>query len=422
MPPVLAAQHKAVARSASAPAAAPTRWPIERIVVEGNHHYTREQVLAVVGLKIGQIAGKAEFDAAYDRLLACGAFEKVDYRFEPGLEKQGYTATFQVTEVEPVYPLRFEELGVAGGDITAWLKEHEPLFGGSVPATAQMLDRYARQIQAFLATRQREEKVIGRVVATGPDQFAVLFRPARNSPAVAEVSFAGNQVIPTQRLQEAITRVAIGSPYNEERFRLLLDSSIRPLYDARGRIRISFPKIVAEPVKDVQGLRVGVTIDEGASYDLGAVEVDGGGAFQPAVLVKTANVKTGDMANFDDVNQGAGRVRRLFLRNGFLHAATTVERHVDDTKKVVNIVIHVQAGPQFLFGKLTIQGLDLNGEAAIRKMWTLKTGKPFDAEYPDYFLGRVREEGVFDNLKKTRAATAVDEPNHSVDVTLFFNL
>ena len=75
-------------------AAAPAdKWPIARLSVEGNHDYTAEQVLTVAGLKIGQLAGKAEFDAARDRLLACGAFENVSYKFAPDGEGKSFLAT-----------------------------------------------------------------------------------------------------------------------------------------------------------------------------------------------------------------------------------------------------------------------------------------------------------------------------------------
>jgi len=33
----------------------------------------------------------------------------------------------------------------------------------------------------------------------------------------------------------------------------------------------------------------------------------------------------------------------------------------------------------------------------------------------------VRDEGIFDNLGKTRAETNIDENSHLVDVTLFFS-
>jgi outer membrane protein assembly factor BamA len=89
--------------------------------------------------------------------------------------------------------------------------------------------------------------VIAKVVPAGgtastPGEFVILFRPARSDPAVAEIAFEGNQAIPTSALQNAIAEVAVGLPYKEEAFRQCLDSSIRPLYDARGRIRVEFTK------------------------------------------------------------------------------------------------------------------------------------------------------------------------------------
>ena len=74
-PPAKKAVSKAAPKKVTAPA--PAKWPIESLQVEGNHNYTREQVLAVAGVKVGQMAGKPEFDAARDRLVSSGAFETV---------------------------------------------------------------------------------------------------------------------------------------------------------------------------------------------------------------------------------------------------------------------------------------------------------------------------------------------------------
>jgi outer membrane translocation and assembly module TamA len=103
-----------------------------------------------------------------------------------------------------------------------------------------------------------------------------------------------------------------------------------------------------------------------------------------------------------------------------MRASIQAERHIDDKKKIVNLDLKPELGPQFLFGTLTIEGLDIHGEAAIKKMWGIKEGKPFDADYPDYFLAQIREQGLFDDLGKTRSASKVDEQTHLVDVTLNF--
>jgi outer membrane protein insertion porin family len=405
----------------AAPAPAATEWPIESLAVEGNRHFKTDRILRVAGLKLGQMAGKNEFEAARDRLIATGMFETVGYRFAPGPGGKGYAASFQVLEVEPFYPVRFEDLGVADKEIIAWLDAKEPLFAAEMPGTAAVLDRCAKQITALLASRGKDEKVAGRVVATGPDRFALLFRPARPAPVVAQVSFTGNQAVPARALGEAISGVAIGATYTEERFRVLLENAVRPLYDARGRIRAAFPKITAVPSENVQGLNVAVQVDEGPTYDLAGVKVEGAAGLKPDELLRAAKIKTGELANFDQVNEGVERVRQLLRQNGYLHPKTAVERRIDDKKHVVEVVLKVEEGERYTFGKLEIRGLDLDGEAVIRKMWALQPGKPFRGGYPEYFLNRVREDGVFDNLNKTRADTRIDEQARVVDVTLYFN-
>jgi hypothetical protein len=71
-------------------------------------------------------------------------------------------------------------------------------------------------------------------------------------------------------------------------------------------------------------------------------------------------------------------------------------------------------------GKLTVVGLDLNGEAEIRRIWALKEGKPFNSEYPASFLGTIKEMGLFDNLGRTGSEIKKEERAHTADVTLTF--
>jgi outer membrane protein insertion porin family len=409
----------AMPAGAQSRAAKAERWPIESLTVEGNHNYTREQILAVAGLKIGQLAGKQEFDAARDRLVASGVFETVGYKFEPGAGHRGYAATFQVVEAAPFYTVRFESLGVPDKELAAYLKGKDPLFGPRLPATRRVIERYTQWIQEYVTARHGP-KILSRVVPLTGEQLAIVFRPARAEPAVAEVSFTGNQVLPSSMLQAAISDVAVGTPYSEDRFRQFLDNSIRPLYDARGRIRVSFPKIVVEKAKDVEGLAVTVTVNEGVTYDVGKVRLEPVPGFRTEDLLKAGKFKSGGLADFNEINQGVGRIKDLLKHQGYLRSDVQIVRQIDDATKTVDLLLRVDKGPQYLFRTLQVEGLDLNGEAAIRQMWTMKEGRPYSPTYADYFLGQVREEGIFDNLGDTRAEAKIDDQAHRVDVTLYF--
>src|SRR5262245_21126369 len=174
------AQKKAVSRTP-----APQNWPIESIQIEGLKNYSPQQVIAATGLKMGQLAGKDDFEAARDRLQSTGVFETVGYRFAPAAGSTGYAATFEVQEVEPVYPVRFEGLNTPTTEIQAWLQKKDPFFGAKIPATDAFLKRHATAIEEYLAGKGAPEKIAGKVVADSPERFAIVFRPAAGGPKVA---------------------------------------------------------------------------------------------------------------------------------------------------------------------------------------------------------------------------------------------
>lgn len=411
-------QKKAARKTAPA---ARSEWPIASIAVEGNRQYSKDAIVAATGLRVGQLAGKKEFDEAYARLVGTGVFETVDYRFAPSADGKGYAASFRVVEVEPVYPVRFEGLNAPPGELQAFLKKKDPFFGERIPATAPILERHSRAIEEYLAGKNRAQKIAGKVVSDRPNEFAIVFRPAAAAPAVAQVKFEGNQVVPTHVLLNTFSGVAYGTPYTEAGFRQLLHTSVRPIYEARGRLQVSFPKVTTEPAKDVKGVVATVVIQEGPTYDLGEVRTAGNAAIPEKELLSAGKFKTGELANFEEITAGLDRIRKRYRGEGYMRVDTRVERQLNEKAKTVDLTVHVEEGPRFLFGKLIVEGLDIHGEAAVRKLWAMKEGKAFDADYPDYFLKRVQEDNIFDNLSKTRASVKVDEESRLVDVTLSFH-
>jgi outer membrane protein insertion porin family len=407
------------AAATTAPAAG-AAWLVETLKVEGIRNYTADQILAVAGIHAGDTAGKIEFEAARERLLATGVFSTAGYHFAAAKDGKGYDASFEVSEIEQMYPARFEHLPASDAELRAWLKQKDPLFAPKIPATKPELDRYAQWIAEFLAKRDYHEPVAGRVISESPSQLVIEFLPAKGLPVVARAIFTNTGPVPAGVVQTAMYGVAIGIPYGEPQYRLLLDTTIRPLYEARGMIRVSFPKIEIEPAKDVDGLVVTTQVDQGPVYKLSKVGFRGA-ASSGAELDKLANLKAEQPVNFDEVKAAQQRIEQRLRREGYLHVTLEVKRDVHDTEHTVDLMFQITPGPQFTQGKLDIVGLDLVSEPVIRKMWGLQPGKPFNVDYPDHFLERVKGDGLFDNLKTTRAETKVNADEHTVDVTLYFN-
>jgi len=395
-------------------------YPLERLQVEGNQHYTAAQIVAASGLKIGQAVSKTDFDAARERLVASGVFENVGCSFAPAKDGKGYDGAIEVSEVQAFLPIHFEDLPVADDQLAVFLKQKDPFYGPKIASTKQILERYTTWVNEYLAGHDFHDKVNARVVSENPPDLEILVRPVTPRPSVAQVKFTNTGDIPAQQLVRAFYSIAVGSIYTERQFRLLLDNNVRPLYEARGCLAVKFPKITTTPATDVKGLVVMVEVDQGPVYKIGKIEYTGA-SIPRAQLLKLTKLTEGDPVNMEVVKTSQAAMERALRRLGYLQTRSEVKRTMQEATKTVDFTFAIESGPQYTMGELSIVGLDIETEPPIRKMWGLLEGKPFNIDYPQRFLDRIKEDGVFENLKNTRFENKVDDAKLKVDVTLYFN-
>ena len=265
-------------------------------------------------------------------------------------------------------------------------------------------------------------EVIGRLSYDQPGQPTVLFRPAGDRPRISQIQFTGNETLPPTQLFNTFSGVAVGKEYSEETVRRLLDLNIRPLYEARGRLRVAFSNIAAEPSKetDVVGVAVNITVNEGPEFKLGHVRYTGAASRLAKELDDVAKWRKDQTINFDEVKTEVDRIRRQFTGRGYLHAQARADRTVNDKDQTVDLVVDVTAGEIYNYGKLEIRGLDIYTEPVVRKMWGDREGKPFDAGAPDAILQSIKDQLVFDSLGDTASEVKVNEAAKTVDVILTF--
>jgi outer membrane protein insertion porin family len=252
----------------------------------------------------------------------------------------------------------------------------------------------------------------------GAENLTVVFRPG-TLPSVAEITFKGNKAIPTTRLQEAVTGAGIGAVFTENRFRQILEASVRPVYEALGYLDVQFPTFDVTPAKNVDGIAVTVQVNEGEVYKLASVDFKGElEEVNTKELMKVGGFETDTVANFDKIRSGVEDIRKALRRKGFIEASTSFDRKLDKEKKTVAVTVSLVPNAQFTMGNLRIEGLDIETEPHIRKMWGIKKGSPFNVEYPDHFLDEVRN--VLESLGRTRSTITPNPDRQTVDVTLQF--
>jgi outer membrane protein insertion porin family len=229
----------------------------------------------------------------------------------------------------------------------------------------------------------------------------------------------GNQAVDTGTILRAVNQVAIGVPLSDTRLKLILDGAIRPLYAAKGYAAVTFPKIETEPSTTNRGVVVKVEIKDGPVFKVGAIRFHGSGLDEEEIR-SNIPFKPGQAFNGKQVDEFRLDLVHRMKRRGLLDASVTTETQPDDSKRVVNVTYNVSAGAVYSFQKLDIEGLDINTEPVIARLWGVKPGKPFNPDYPDFFLKRVQEQGLFDNLADTRSDYTADAASHGVTVHLYF--
>jgi outer membrane protein insertion porin family len=408
-----------------APAKAPTSAPppapgfLRNVEVKGNHMYPSADLVKVIGLKLGQPVTAEDFAAANQRLTDTELFAGVKYEFGFTGKPPQYDLTFNVIEYEQVFPMRFEDLDVPEADLRKYLREHIPLYTDRIPATDVVVKRYRDVIQEFVDQTKPGVKVVGHLSPEDPKQLAVLFRPSTPAATIARVEVSGNKAIATAAILRSVNEVAVGAPYTDIRLKQILDASIKGLYETQGYVGVSFPKIEAEKAKDVKGYLVKVTIEEGPQYKFGPMTFRGGDLSSDDVK-SLLKFKVGDIFNGEQVDTFRGNLVSAMKRHGHLDANAEVERTLDEKAQAVKLIFNLAPGPLYTFQTLEIHGLDVESEPVIRKMWGEKEGKPFNPEYPDYFLKKVNDAQLFDNLGNTRSDFSPDDTSHRVTVRLYF--
>jgi len=394
-----------------------TSFPVKAVLVKGNKLVKAEQVVAAAGILPGTSVKPADMDAAMAKLLACGYFDRVSYRYEP--REQGYAIEWDVTEVTVFYPIAFEDIPAKAAEAKAILAKADPLFGDKIPATQEVLKRYEEVLNTSLNVTVPEDRIRGSLAADDKGNLVALFRPKRVQPSVYQVDFVGNQLLRSEELRPVLSAAATGVIYKESDFRDILDIKIRPLYEARGRLKVSFPEIVTEKAPENLGLNVKVRVVEGEEFNLGEIRLEGESG-RTEDWLRIGGFRQGVTANMGEVDEGRRKMELAVKRNGFLDAKVIAKRTLNEERKTVDMDMTIVPGQKYTFDKLDIKGLDLISEPEVRKIWGTKKGAAFNPDYPDFFLNKLREDGIFDNLGETKSVVDVDRENRLVSVTLVF--
>lgn len=406
------------APAAKAAAAEEGVYVLRSVTVTGLKHYTLEDVLPVLGLRVEQRVRMADLEKARDRLLATDCFEGVGWKYAL-TPQQWLEVTFEVTEPEQFLPWMLDRVAVTREEFEARARKEFPLMREKLPPSGLLLERLAAVLEKLAAEKGVKEPMAGRVTLVGKDQLTIVFGPKAPPPNIADVRFVNTKAIRADYLQKEMVQLAVGTPYFEPNFRFLLENQIRPIYDSVGRLKAGWTKITAAPAEGVFGVVVTVEVDEGPVFKLEKIHVRGT-PFPDDEIQEMGQFPVGGAAAMSEIGKGILRVLDRLKEKGYMKASYKATRRLWEDRQTVELFVDVDPGPVYTMGRLQIKGLDLESEPAIRKLWAIKTGEPYRGGYAAAFAQRIREMDLFDFLSEIKQEERVDEKSRSVDVVLVF--
>jgi outer membrane protein insertion porin family len=404
--------------------------PVKSIKVVGSKKFAEEQIAAASGLKIGDVVGKDEIQAAADRLAQLGPFQNVRYKF---------SGTSDSVEIEvsledaPTVPVMFDNFPLFGDDeLIQTLKDAVVLFDGTAPQQGTILEQMTETLRQLLEKRGIKATVELTLLA-GPGETGMIQRfqmAGITGLKIGAVRFGDGVATESRKLVVPLMDM-VGKPFSRFAVAVFADEQVRPLYLEKGFLRVQFGAPQAQftgnpnqPLPDT--VTAFLPITPGPEFHWAGATWSGNTVFVESALRDFVGLAPGEVANGMKIEAAWERVRSEYGQQGYLDAALEPQATFDDAAQKVSYLVKITEGPRYRMGQLVITGLSLTAERLLAAAWRIPAGQVFDKTYYEEFLeNQARKKMAFGehivNFKEVGHLLRTDPAKKTVDVLLDFH-
>lgn len=401
---------------------------LREVRTDGQTTLSEEQVVSLTGLVLGSPVGRANLQAAADRLMQTGLFKKVGFSFQT---RTGVVASYHVEESTRV-PAYYDNIPwFADSELADAIRKKLPFFDGTLPEAGAAVDLAAEALQELLAARglqvSLEHSLTGSPTGDGNVQQ---FHVEGSSLRIASLEFSDPALLNSKVAQQHLSEI-VGKPYSRMTIDLFLMEAIRPVYLEQGylHVRLGPPEIrlSGPPAQKLpEQIPVYVPIAPGPIYRWKAAQFTGNKAVSEFTLSALVGLKPGDVANGMQIEAGWERIREEFGHHGFLDAKLNPVASFDESGHTVSYSVAIQESQQYHFRKMILTGLSPAAERKLLAAWPIASGELFDKTKYEELLAKLQlhQAQVFGELPLHYETVGhwlqTDETASAVDVLLDF--
>jgi outer membrane protein insertion porin family len=395
-------------------------YTFSNVAVDGNQRIETGTILSYAALTTGTSLSAAQLNDAYQRVLASGLFETVEFL------PQGGRLVIQVVE----YPT-ISRISIEGNDrlddetITAALLSKPRLVFS--PATAE-LDA-ANITEAYQVQGRLAATVEPRIIRRSGNRVDLVFEITEGKEVEIErLSFVGNRTYPDRRLRRVlqskqagllralVRRDTFSADQIEFDKRVLSD-----FYQSRGFVDFQVLSVSSEVARERDGFFVTFNIREGQIFKFGEIttvsEISEVSEADTAEFASAAKAKSGQTYSPSRMEDTISRMERLATAKGlaFVRVEPRVTRNEEDL--TLDVEFALVRGDRVFVERIDIEGNATTLDRVVRKQFRTVEGDPFNPREIREAAERIRALGFFSSADvNTRPGSASDQVIVDVDV------
>lgn len=404
------------ARAGAVPSPSSFEPKLAAVNVAGTSRFKSEDVLAAIGLSVGQTIAETDLKKALQYLQQCGAFSEVVYSQEA--LPTGIHLNFHLTDSEHFVPVLFDNIvWFSDEELLKELHRRVPLFRGALPLVGTLAQQVSDALQALLVERRLPHHVAYSQLEFGPADIGqwtrdnpstvvgVLTAYIRvDSPAVSHlrptevfefhvtgpairmrnIGIRGAQEPELTELRTAAKDLLVQT-YSRRTLRTLTEQLLVPVYLRHGYIRAIFADAqgrLAHNASDETVVDVTLSVEPGKQYRWAGIEWSGVSVFPVETLNRYIHLRTGRPADIIHLQLDLDMiVTELYHRGGYVAVRTVAYPQIDDQHSTVRYEVRIEEGVAYRVGKLEIEGLDAPRAAKVAEKLKLHSGDVYNSIY-----------------------------------------
>ena len=390
----------------------PKKYIIGGVTVEGNHHFSQEQIVQVTGLREGMevTVPSEQLSQIVKRLWLQRFFEDVSLQVD-SLAPSRDTAFFKISIIERPRVSRWTFSGVKTGEQKELQERLNLRRGGE-------FSEYVAKTSADIIKRFYKEKGFQNVdvqVNTKRDtmvrsairvQFAV---NRGNKVKIKKINFNGANNVKESKLVRAMKKTRdnrLQNIFSSKKFQESeYENDKRAMLSVFNEAGYRDARIVKDTMFYVEPdrLQIDFDIDEGKKYYFRDIRWTGNSVYTAETLNEILMIKKGDIYDVVTMEKrlfGGGKqneydVSKLYKDNGYLFfSVQPVELNVEGDS--VDVEMRIVEGKPATLNNIVINGNDLTNERVVRRQIFTRPGYLFSQTDFERSIREIASMGQFD--------------------------